>query len=79
MQEKVVESTAEANLGSIYGWGFPKEKGGVIRFIYDYTKAAFQERAKAYQQELGQRFRVPKILRELPTEPPAKVTKATVD
>ncbi|RME97606.1 MAG: 3-hydroxybutyryl-CoA epimerase [Bacteroidetes bacterium] len=79
MQEKVVTSSAEANLGSIYGWGFPKEKGGVIRFIHDYTKEAFLKRAKAYEQALGQRFRVPKILRKLSTEPQAKVTKATVD
>ena len=29
MQEKVVLTVAEANLGSVHGWGFPSFKGGV--------------------------------------------------
>ncbi|MEO0727106.1 MAG: 3-hydroxyacyl-CoA dehydrogenase NAD-binding domain-containing protein, partial [Bacteroidota bacterium] len=35
MQEGVITSSAAANLGSVYGWGFPRQTGGVIRFIQD--------------------------------------------
>jgi 3-hydroxyacyl-CoA dehydrogenase/enoyl-CoA hydratase/3-hydroxybutyryl-CoA epimerase len=62
LQEKVIKTVAEANLGSIYGWRFPKFKGGVIQFINDYGKAEFIERCGELEAEFGQRFQVPKLL-----------------
>lgn len=66
MQEGVIESVAAANLGSIYGWGFPACKGGVIQFIDDYGKEAFLEKCKELEQLFGPRYKVPKFLHQLP-------------
>jgi 3-hydroxyacyl-CoA dehydrogenase/enoyl-CoA hydratase/3-hydroxybutyryl-CoA epimerase len=60
LQEKVIASIADANLGSIYGWGFPAYKGGVIQYTQDYGTDAFVERCKDFQKRFGQRFQVPK-------------------
>jgi 3-hydroxyacyl-CoA dehydrogenase / enoyl-CoA hydratase / 3-hydroxybutyryl-CoA epimerase len=64
LQEGVVTSVPEANLGSIYGWGFPSVKGGVLQYVNDYGLKAFVEKCKIYENRLGQRFKIPKILRE---------------
>lgn len=63
MQEGVVHSTAAANLGSIYGWGFPASKGGVIQYIRDCGPDVFLEQCAALQQRFGPRFQAPKLLR----------------
>ena len=59
LQERVIQSIPEANLGSIYGWGFPKFKGGVIQFVHDYGEDAFLKKCKSFEKEFGQRFQVP--------------------
>ena len=65
LQEKVLSSVPEANLGSIYGWGFPAFKGGVIQFINDYGVVDFLARCRAYEKEHGPRFKAPKLLRQM--------------
>ena len=35
MQEKVISSVHEANLGSIFGWGFPAFTGGVFQYVHN--------------------------------------------
>ena len=63
MQEGVINSVAEANLGSIHGWGFPSVKGGVLQYVNDYGVKEFVEKCDIYEKRLGQRFKIPKILR----------------
>ncbi len=65
MQEGVIHSSSAANLGSVYGWGFPAYKGGVIRYIYDYGPSEFMARCEELHKQYGQRFRVPRLLRQL--------------
>jgi 3-hydroxyacyl-CoA dehydrogenase/enoyl-CoA hydratase/3-hydroxybutyryl-CoA epimerase len=65
LQEKVVKSTAAANLGSIYGWGFPATKGGVVQYIFDYGEEAFITRCEAFKERFGQRFSVPKYIKDM--------------
>jgi len=65
MQEGVIQSVAAANLGSIYGWGFPAFKGGAIQYVNDYGPQAFTEKCKYYRKQFGQRFRVPRSLKKL--------------
>ncbi len=65
MQEKVIFSVAAANLGSIYGWGFPAFKGGVIQYVNDYGLEFFLNQCKQFEKAFGQRFRAPKLIREL--------------
>ena len=62
LQEGVVKTVAEANLGSIYGWGFPSFKGGVMQFVEDYGQNEFIEQCKIYEKRYGPRFKVPKML-----------------
>jgi len=72
LYEGVVQSVPEANLGSIYGWGFPSFRGGVIQYISDYGKDAFIAKCKQLEKEHGPRFKVPpnidKVLDESPTK-----------
>ncbi|MFZ4427754.1 MAG: 3-hydroxyacyl-CoA dehydrogenase NAD-binding domain-containing protein [Saprospiraceae bacterium] len=66
MQEGVVQSVEAANLGSIYGWGFPAARGGVIQFIHDCGIETFLQKCKALREKLGPRFRTPGILKRFP-------------
>lgn len=68
MQEGVIKSVPGANLGSIYGWGFPAYKGGVIQFISDYGIDAFLERCRQLEKTHGQRFKAPRHLTEIVRE-----------
>lgn len=65
MQEKVIRSVPAANLGSVYGWGFPAFRGGVIQFVNDYGLDNFMARCKQYEDSFGPRFKVPKLLLKL--------------
>ena len=62
-QEGVIGSVEEANIGSLYGWGFPSVKGGVFQYINDYGVKKFVEKCRFYEEKHGQRFKTPKILR----------------
>jgi 3-hydroxyacyl-CoA dehydrogenase / enoyl-CoA hydratase / 3-hydroxybutyryl-CoA epimerase len=62
-QEGVIGSVEEANIGSLYGWGFPSVRGGVLQYINDYGAANFAEKCRFYEKKHGQRFKMPKILR----------------
>lgn len=65
LQEGIINSIPEANLGSIFGWGFPPFKGGVIQYVNDYGIERFVKKCKVYEDEHGPRFQVPKMLREM--------------
>ncbi|WP_176598637.1 MULTISPECIES: 3-hydroxyacyl-CoA dehydrogenase NAD-binding domain-containing protein [Sphingobium] len=57
-QEGVLRSEAEANIGSIFAFGFPAHTGGALQFIDWYGRAAFLNRAAALADRYGERFRV---------------------
>lgn len=65
MQEKVIQSVPAANLGSVYGWGFPAYRGGVIQFVNDYGLEVFMDKCKQYEKTYGPRFKVPGLLVKL--------------
>ena len=65
LQEGVVKTIEEGNLGSIYGWGFPAFKGGVFQFINDYGVEKFIAKCEAYEKKLGPRFSVPSRLKKM--------------
>lgn len=69
MQEGVIQSIPEANLGSIYGWGFPAFKGGVFQYVVDYGQKAFIQKAKKLEKAHGQRFKIPTALKKIIQEP----------
>lgn len=61
LEEKVIRTVPEGNLGSVFGWGFPAFKGGVFQYITDYGREAFIEKCKEYEEKHGNRFKIPKV------------------
>lgn len=59
LQEGVVHTHAAANLGSVYGWGFPAHTGGVVRYVYTYGLEKFIERCAFFEKRYGPRFQMP--------------------
>ena len=68
LDEGVLTSTADANIGSIMGIGFPPYTGGSAQFIVGYQgelgvgKEAFVARAKQLAERYGERFTPPASL-----------------
>jgi 3-hydroxyacyl-CoA dehydrogenase/enoyl-CoA hydratase/3-hydroxybutyryl-CoA epimerase len=61
-EEGVLRNVPDANIGSIFGWGFAPFKGGTLQFINDYGAKAFVARAKELHKAYGDRFAVPASL-----------------
>ncbi len=55
-QEGVLRSVADANIGSIFGWGFAPFHGGALQFINAMGAAAFVARARELAARSGARF-----------------------
>lgn len=64
-EEKVINSVPEANVGSIFGIGYPAWTGGVLQFINYYGVAEFVERTNELAEKYGERFAAPKMLLEM--------------
>jgi 3-hydroxyacyl-CoA dehydrogenase/enoyl-CoA hydratase/3-hydroxybutyryl-CoA epimerase len=66
LDEGVIESIADANIGSIMGIGFPGWTGGVLQYIngYDGGVAGFVARARELAAKYGERFEPPASLVE---------------
>ena len=67
VDEGVLRSTAEANIGSIFGIGFPPWTGGVLQYIngYEGGPAGFVARANELAAAYGDRFSPPQSLIDL--------------
>ncbi|KGD66422.1 fatty oxidation complex subunit alpha [Alcanivorax nanhaiticus] len=65
-EEGVIESVADANIGSIFGIGFPGWTGGVIQYINQYEGGlkGFVVRAQELAAKYGDRFNPPALLVE---------------
>ncbi|WP_318841922.1 3-hydroxyacyl-CoA dehydrogenase NAD-binding domain-containing protein [Rhodococcus sp. Z13] len=63
--EGVLKTTADANIGSILGIGFPAWTGGVAQFVVGYPggKEGFVKRAEELAAKYGDRFTPPASLR----------------
>jgi 3-hydroxyacyl-CoA dehydrogenase/enoyl-CoA hydratase/3-hydroxybutyryl-CoA epimerase len=66
VDEGVIESVADANIGSIFGIGFPGWSGGVLQYIngYEGGLAGFVARAQELAEAYGDRFTPPASLVE---------------
>ena len=64
IDEGVIESIADANIGSIMGIGFPPWTGGVIQYINSYGLREFVTRAQELTSKYGERFTPPASLIE---------------
>ncbi len=68
LQEGVLSSTRDANIGSIFGWGFPAYTGGTAQFVNHIGVAAFVARARELAKRYGERFEPPAMLVTLAEE-----------
>ncbi|GGL84756.1 3-hydroxyacyl-CoA dehydrogenase [Pseudooceanicola nanhaiensis] len=59
LDEGVLNTEVEANLGGIFAIGFPAHTGGAIQFIRGIGVDAFNARAKALAERYGERFAIP--------------------
>lgn len=65
VEENVLMSVRDANIGSIMGIGYPVWTGGILQFINQIGIPAFIERAEQLAEQCGERFAVPKLLRDM--------------
>lgn len=64
VEEGVLMSTADANVGSIFGIGFASWTGGALQFINQYGLRDFVARAQYLSDQYGERFSPPALLLE---------------
>ncbi|WPW32592.1 3-hydroxyacyl-CoA dehydrogenase NAD-binding domain-containing protein [Streptomyces atratus] len=66
LEENVLSSVADANIGSIMGIGFPPWTGGVLQYINGYEGGlpGFVARARELAEKYGDRFLPPALLLE---------------
>ena len=64
LEEGVLLSTADANIGSIFGIGFAAWSGGALQFINQYGVQDFVARARYLAEQYGERFEPPALLLE---------------
>ena len=62
LEEGVLHSVADANIGSIFGIGFAGWTGGALQFINQYGLAGFIARAQHLAEQYGDRFQPPSLL-----------------
>jgi 3-hydroxyacyl-CoA dehydrogenase/enoyl-CoA hydratase/3-hydroxybutyryl-CoA epimerase len=65
VEENVLTSVRDANIGSIMGIGFPVWTGGILQFINQTGLDAFIKRAETLLATCGERFRVPNLLKDM--------------
>ncbi len=64
LEENVVTTVADANIGSLLGWGFPSFRGGTLQYINDYGIENFVKEARRLTKNYGPRFSPPALLLE---------------
>jgi 3-hydroxyacyl-CoA dehydrogenase/enoyl-CoA hydratase/3-hydroxybutyryl-CoA epimerase len=62
LDEGVLESVRDANIGSILGWGFPAWAGGTVQYVNHIGVQRFVERARVLASLHGERFTPPDSL-----------------
>jgi len=67
-EEGVVETVADTNIGSIFGWGFAPHQGGALQFINAVGVEKFVKRSKELEKKYGARFKPAKILVKMAKE-----------
>jgi 3-hydroxyacyl-CoA dehydrogenase/enoyl-CoA hydratase/3-hydroxybutyryl-CoA epimerase len=63
--ERVVRSPRDADIGAIFGIGFPAFRGGPLRMIDDLGPAKVVETLYQLQEHFGERFRPAASLLEM--------------
>ena len=64
LEEGIVNTVADANIGSIMGIGFPPHTGGVLQFVNAIGSKAFCSRTMELAERYGERFKPTPLLLE---------------
>lgn len=64
LEEGVLESVIDGNVGSIFGIGFAPWTGGALQFLNQYGLDKALERANALEVKYGERFKAPQLLKD---------------
>jgi 3-hydroxyacyl-CoA dehydrogenase/enoyl-CoA hydratase/3-hydroxybutyryl-CoA epimerase len=64
LQEGVLRSVGDGNIGSVLGIGFPRWTGGVFQFLNQYGLTQAVQRAEYLAKHYGERFAPPQMLKE---------------
>jgi 3-hydroxyacyl-CoA dehydrogenase/enoyl-CoA hydratase/3-hydroxybutyryl-CoA epimerase len=64
LEERVLETAEDADLGALYGWGFPTWTGGTISYIDTIGLPTFVAEAARLAARFGERFQPSTWLRE---------------
>ncbi len=67
-EERVITSVADANIGSIFGWGFAPFQGGTLQFINAYGLPKFVARSDELAAQYGARFKPAALLVSMAAE-----------
>ena len=65
MEEGVMTSVGDGNIGSIMGIGFPPHTGGVFQCVNAYGVQAFVDRAQDLRAKYGPAFVPPQLLLDM--------------
>jgi 3-hydroxyacyl-CoA dehydrogenase/enoyl-CoA hydratase/3-hydroxybutyryl-CoA epimerase len=65
VEEGVIRSTGDGNIGAVFGIGYPQWTGGTLQFINQYGLEKFITRAQQLTELYGERFNVPASLRTM--------------
>lgn len=65
LEEGVLTSVGDGNIGSIMGIGFPPHTGGVYQYVNAYGIQAFADRAADLNNKYGDAFQPPRLLLEM--------------
>ncbi|MEM0929625.1 MAG: 3-hydroxyacyl-CoA dehydrogenase NAD-binding domain-containing protein [Pseudomonadota bacterium] len=65
MEEGVVTAADDADVGSIFGWGFAPWTGGVLSYANDIGLPTFLKECEELAEKYGKRFEPPQILRDM--------------
>jgi 3-hydroxyacyl-CoA dehydrogenase / enoyl-CoA hydratase / 3-hydroxybutyryl-CoA epimerase len=65
LEENVVTHPADADIGSVFGWGFPPYTGGTLSYIETQGLKTFVAEADLLAEKHGNRFKVPESLRSM--------------
>jgi len=68
LEERVVLKPADADIGSILGWGFCPFYGGVVSYVDTIGSKVLYEKASAFAERFGPRFAPPKLLKDLASQ-----------
>jgi 3-hydroxyacyl-CoA dehydrogenase/enoyl-CoA hydratase/3-hydroxybutyryl-CoA epimerase len=64
LEEGVLTTVHDANIGSIFGIGFPAWTGGALQFVNHVGVVKFVARADELARKYGERFAPPELLRD---------------